>query len=284
MTPTEIQITVNGLKVNVWEDGQSNDRTLLLLHGGTGDAYHHWSASMPLLAHEFRVLAPDLPGFGKSDPLSNPTLAEFLIWIKEVLNARQVEQAVVVGNSHGGLIARLFAAANPTTVPALVLVNGGGVPDVPPALRFIERTPGLSNAFFYLFGRMGTGKGMIEKLFHNRSFVDEAFLTNMKTAAPSLARLMRTTVNSPMPNERNPLVPTLILWGTNDAFAPLSEGKAVRDSIPGSELVEIAECGHMPQLETPDVFVWQIETFLNKLSRPSSSRREGAKILRTPPS
>lgn len=284
MTPTETQLTLNGLKVNFWEDGQNNNRTLLLIHGGIGDAHLHWSAAIPLLAHEFRVIAPDLPGFGKSDPLPNPTTTDLLSWLRLLLDNRKIDQAVIVGNSHGGLIARLYAAGNPTAVPALILVNGGGVPDVPPALRFIERVPGLSQAFFYLFGRMGTGKGMVERLLHNRSFVDETFLATMKNAGPSLARHMRMTVSSPMPQERNPMVPTLILWGANDSFAPLSEGKAVRDSIPGSELVEIAECGHMPQLETPDVFVWQIETFLEKLSRPSSSKREAAKILRTPPS
>ena len=78
------------------------------------------------------------------------------------------------------------------------------------------------------------------------------------------------------------MVPTLILWGANDGFTPLAEGKAVKDSKPGAELVEIADCGHMPQLETPDVFAWQLETFLTKLSRPSTSKREGAKILRNP--
>jgi len=105
------------------------------------------------------------------------------------------------------------------------------------------------------------------------------FLKEVKSAAGGYARLMRMVVSSPMPKAQAPLVPTLILWGANDRVATLKEAEAIKASIPGAVLTEIADCGHMPQLETMDVFVWQINTFLEKLSRPTQPRRSGAKIL-----
>lgn len=278
MPLTEKAITLNGQTVNFWEDGQNHERTLLLVHGGIGDAHLHWSVAMPILAENFRVLAPDLPGFGKTALLPSMKTEVLMDWLGAFLKSQNCEQAVVVGNSFGGLIARLFAATHPAQVPAAVLVNGGGVPDVPGALRLIERIPGLSQALFYLFGRMATGPGMLKRLLHIQTMLNEDFQRNARAAGSGFAQTMRMLVGSPMPAQKNPIVPTLILWGANDGFAPLKEGKAVKNSIPGATFVEIAECGHMPQLETPDVFVWQINTFLEGLSRPARAQ-SGPRIL-----
>ncbi len=279
MTPVEKTAVINNLKVNFWEDGQGDARTILLVHGGLGDANLHWSVAIPLLAENFRVLAPDLPGFGKSDLLPSMKTDAILDWIEAFLKSQNVEQAVIIGDSFGSLIARLFAASHPTYVPAVVLLNGGGVPDVPGALRWIEKIPGASSLVFSLFGRMATSPGMLDRMISVKSVLTDEFREQVHRAGSSFAVIMRMLVNSPLPGAQAPLVPTLILWGTNDGFTPLEEGQAVKASIPGSTLVEIADCGHMPQIETPDVFVWQVETFLDKLSRPSQSTRQGPKIL-----
>ncbi len=279
MSLTEKIISVNGLKVNFWEDGQDNNRTILLIHGGLGDAHQHWSTAMPMLAENFHLLAPDLPGFGKSDSLPNMKLDKFMELIEAFLKSQDCEQAVVIGNSIGGQIARLFAASHPTQVPAVILVNGGGVPDVPGILRALEKIPGLSHLFFSLFRSMATSPGTLKRMLHTQELITDGFREKVRRAGGSYAGIMRMLVASPSPKAQNPLVPTLILWGANDEFAPVEEGKAIKSSIPGSSLIEITDCGHMPQLETPDVFTWQVETFLANLSRPASRSQQGPQIL-----
>jgi pimeloyl-ACP methyl ester carboxylesterase len=179
----------------------------------------------------------------------------------------------------GALLVRLFAAANPQYVPAVILVNGGGVPDLPPVFRILEKIPGVSQGIFYLFGKSATSPTTLQDMIHAKELLTPEFTEKAKNAASGYARLMRMFVSSPMPEARSPLVPTLILWGADDKVARLKDGEAVKASIPGATLTEIKDCGHMPQLETMDVFVWQVNTFLEKLSRPTQPNRKGAGML-----
>jgi pimeloyl-ACP methyl ester carboxylesterase len=282
MTSSEKIISVKGLKVNFWEDGQDNQRTLLLIHGGFGDAYSHWSVAMPMLSENYHILAPDLPGFGKSDLLPHMKTATLLDWIQAFLESQHCDQAVVIGNSFGGVVARLFAAGHPTEVPAVILVNGGAVSDVPGVLRLLEKIPGVSHLIFYLFSSNTTGSGMLNRMLHVKEVMTDDFRLKVRRARGGFVRTMRMLVSSPPPDAQTPLVPTLILWGANDGFTSLDEANAIKDSIAGSTLVEISECGHMPQLETPDVFIWQVDTFLTNLSRPAKGPQQGPQILSNP--
>jgi len=273
-------VQVDGLKVHYWEAGDPQGKALLLVHGGIGDAALHWDAVMPMLGENFRVLAPDLPGYGGSDSLPVMRTDVVLHWLKAFLDVMRVEQAVIVGNAFGGLIARLFAASSPQYVPAVILVNGGGVPDLPALLKLVQRIPALRTLVFSQFGKMATGKGMLKRMIHLETVLTDSFFQQAQLAAPAFAAMMQMLVSSGIPSTQTPLVPTLILWGVNDTFTPLHEGAAVKASIPGATLVEVSDCGHMPQLEAPDVFTWQVNTFLEKLARPPSSSRSGPKMLR----
>jgi pimeloyl-ACP methyl ester carboxylesterase len=284
MAPTEKTLTLNGLPVNYWEDGQENARSLLLIHGGIGDAAFHWKPVMPILAETFHVYAPDLPGFGKSAPLPQMSTDALLTWLNRFLQTLDVEQAVVVGNSLGALVARLFAAADPQAVPAVVLVNGGAVPSVPPVFSLLARIPLVSQLFFAQFGRMGTSPATLKRMIHAPEVLTDAFTNEVRAASGGYTRLMKMLFASPMPQKQTPLVPTLILWGADDQLTMVSDAEAIKASIPGAVLTTIAECGHMPQLETPDVFVWQVNTFLDNLSRPRQQSRSGPSMLSSSPS
>jgi pimeloyl-ACP methyl ester carboxylesterase len=282
MSVSDKTIQVNALNVHYWEAGEGNTRTLLLIHGGIGDAKLHWEAALPILGETFHVLAPDLPGFGGSELLPVMQTDVLLHWLKSFLATKAVEQAVVVGNSFGGLIARLLAAANPKQAPAVILVNGGGIPTMPGLLKVAQKIPGLSNVLFSFFGTMATGKRTLKGLVANKTLLTDTFYADSRKAAAGFANLMQMLVSSGLPDAQVPLVPTLIMWGVEDGFAPLKEGEKIKASIPGSTLTQIADCGHMPQLEAPDVFAWQVTTFLDDLTRPKTSKPGGPKALRNP--
>ncbi len=280
MTSQEKNILVDGLNVHYWEAGEDQVRVLLLIHGGVGDAKLHWEPVLPLLAETFHILAPDLPGFGGSEALPVNRTDTLLHWIKSFIDAHQLEQVVLVGNAFGALIVRLFAAANPKYAPAVILINGGGVPDLPVFFKLVEKIPGLSTIIFAQFGKMMTNPGALQRLIHIKPVLTENFYATARNASRPFSRMMQMLVSSGIPFERTPLVPTLILWGVEDTFTHPEEREAIKASIPGSVLTEIAGCGHMPQLETPDVFSWQITTFLDKLARPPSANKAGPKLLR----
>ena len=280
MNVQEKNILVNGLNVHYWEAGQGQARALLLIHGGVGDAKLHWEPVLPLLAETYHVLAPDLPGYGGSEMLPFNRTDVLLHWIKAFIDTLQLEQVVLVGNAFGALIVRLFAATNPKYVPAVILINGGGVPDLPVFFKVVQKIPGLSNIIFAQLGKMMTNPSALQRLVHIKPVLTDGFYADAKKAAYPFSRLMQLLVNSDLPSERIPLVPTLILWGVEDTFTPPGDREAIQASIPGAVLTEIADCGHMPQLETPDVFSWQITTFLEKLSRPTTATKGGPKPLR----
>ncbi len=270
------EVLLDGLKVSYLEAGEKQVKALLLLHGETGDARWHWGTAITILAENYHVLAPDLPGYGESRKLPHMRTEAMLHWIKTFMDAKGVEQAVVVGNSFGGLLARLFAAANPSYVPALVMVNGGGVPDVPPTLALLAKIPGL----FGILGRMSTSPKTLDRMIHIKTLLTPEFMETARAAASGFSGLMRMLLNSPLPKKNTPLMPTLILWGAEDKYATLEDAKGIQASVPGSHIVEIADCGHLPQLEAQDVFVWQINQFVANLTRPTRQNLSGPQILK----
>jgi 2-hydroxy-6-oxonona-2,4-dienedioate hydrolase len=280
MSTHEKDILVDGLNVHYWDKGDSQSPAILLIHGGLGDAKLHWEPVLPILAETFRVLAPDLPGFGNSEALPINRTDVLLHWVKSFIDAHQLEQVVLVGNAFGALIVRLFAAANPKYAPAVILINGGGVPELPAFFKVADKIPGLSTLIFAQFGKMMTNPSTLQRLIHIKSVLNDDFYADAKNASRPFSHMLQMMVRSGIPAERTPLVPTLILWGIEDTFTPPGDREAIKDSIPGAVLTEIADCGHMPQLETPDVFSWQITTFLKKLSRPQTAAKAGPKLLR----
>jgi pimeloyl-ACP methyl ester carboxylesterase len=155
---------------------------------------------------------------------------------------------------------------------------------VPPVFSALARIPLISQLFFAQFGRMGTSPATLKRMIHVPEVLTDSFTNEVRAASGGFARLMKMLFASPMPEKQAPIVPTLILWGADDQLTSVSDAEAIKASIPGAILTTIADCGHMPQLETPDVFVWQVNTFLDNLSRPTQPSRSGPTILSSPPS
>lgn len=279
MAIQEKTIAVNGLPVSYLEAGEANGRAVLLLHGEIGNASPHWREAMPELAEVYHVLAPNLPGYDGTAALPELSLSALVEWLRAFLNALELEQAVVVGGSVSALPARLFAAAYPQYTPAIILINGGAVPNTPPLLPIFARIPGISQLLFYLFGRSTVSRSSLEAMFFNKALLTDEFVQQAHACAPAFARLMHGLLVSPVPKERTPRVPTLLLWGAEDAMAPMDDAEALKKEIPGAKLSAVADCGHLPQIETTDVFVYQVNYFLGRLGRPPGSNLPGAGML-----
>ncbi len=264
MRMTDHTDTINGNMVHYWEAGNPEYPAVILVHGGIGDAKASWSEVIPDLSDEYHILAPDLPGFGGSSPLSsNIGIRDLTSWLADFMSVKDLEEVVMVGNSFGALLTRAFGTFHPEHCAGIVLMNGGVVPDVPAIGKLLFRMPVVGSLLLKIASSTANGKGSLNRMVHQKAVLTDEFVASAKANAGGFARLMGMTVSQPLPNNMIPTVPTLILWGTEDTV-PVSTGRKLQARIPEAQLNEIADCGHMPQLEAPDVFIWQLKGFLKK--------------------
>ncbi len=283
LTMRENVIEVDGLPVHYLEGGSRNGRALLLLAGGIGDACSDWLYVLPQLAENFHVFAPDLPGFSGSAALSEMTIPKLIHWLQAFLDALGQTEAVIVGHSLGAILARLFAAQKPEYVPALILTNGGTFPQVPSLVQKLLTLPLIGGITFELVGRIACGRKALDNLLYVHEALSDGLLHAWRSNALGFARLMRTMLLSPRAGKETPLVPTLLLWGANDSMMTMAHARRLQQEIPGSVLEPIADCGHLPPLEASEAFVFQVESFLNRLSNPTQPSLRGVGVLQLNP-
>jgi pimeloyl-ACP methyl ester carboxylesterase len=275
----EKMLTVNGRAVHVWQQNDQNGKAVILLHGGFGDAWTNWKEIIPVLAEEdYHVIAPDLPGYGQSAAMPDMRLGALIEWLQALMETLEVKHAVLIGHSFGSLLARLFAAAHPRHTPAVVLINGGVLPDVPATARLIARIPVLGPMLFKRISDNTATRPYTSEAAHVKEALSENFFANINLNRPGLAALMRGLTLSSVPKAHVPPVPVLLLWGEADTITPLNAAEYVKNEIAGSKLTTIADCGHFPHLEAPEVFTRQVVFYLSKLDR-GAERGPGAGML-----
>jgi pimeloyl-ACP methyl ester carboxylesterase len=257
-------LIVEGRPARVWRGGSGP--TLLLVHGGLGDAQLHWEAVWEGLADSFTVAAPDLPGFGGTAPLPVASFGAFAEWLDSLMETLGFPRAVIVGNSFGGGVARLYAAAHPRRVVRLILVNGGRLPRVPSIVLKLMSIPRLSNWMFERMRRQSFSRAGLKRLIGNERLLTPEFLARTQAASAGFVAAMRQAAFAALPIEQTPGCPTLVLWGEWDRRAPLSKGRALAKEIPGAKFQPIPGAGHLPQLEQPTWFLSLVRDFAQKRS------------------
>jgi pimeloyl-ACP methyl ester carboxylesterase len=269
MPISENQIDVAGKTVHYYEAGVPGRKCLLLLHGHLGDAWMHWSEAMNQLSEDYYLVAPDLPGYGVSDPLPTISGEALVAWAIALLDALGLYDAVAVGNSFGGgLTARLLGAYHPERIPAVVLVNGGTIPSVPGCAKIIAATPGVGGFFYKRLAGSTVSRSNLDTLFGDDALLTDEIVGRVQAQRDALAGLMRGLTTMPKPEKRFPPVPVLLLWGQEDSITPRIIAEGLNEHIPGSKLELISDVRHVPHIEVPEVFAWQVTQFLTQISRP----------------
>jgi pimeloyl-ACP methyl ester carboxylesterase len=246
-------ITFSGQKIHFWGGGQGVP--LLLLHSAWGDAEMCWRGVWDELSRYFTVIAPDLPGFGGSSPLSGPSLRAIAKALKELLDTLDIGPAVIVGNSFGGAVARQFAADFPDATSRVILVNGGLMPYMPLLMRKFLMSPSLNRRVRQIMSHFSHSPQALKKSFFAPDKLPPAFFDQIYKKTPLYSGVVFDTfmnMSRPLPV---PHAPTFLVWGAQDGLSPLKQAKALQKKIPGSLLISIDGAGHMPQLERPKEFV-----------------------------
>jgi 2-hydroxy-6-oxonona-2,4-dienedioate hydrolase len=260
-TPKEI--TIYGQKIHYIEAG-SGATNVILLHG-LGGSSQVWQFNIGPLAEKYHVFVPDQIGFGKSDkPFVNYRIRTYVDFLDQFYKQLKIERATLVGNSMGGWIAAIYAAAYPERVDKLVLADAGGYA---PPKDFDTR------AFFALNPTTREGmKVLSARVFYNKAFLSDAAIDQAMAArlAAGDGFTIKSITESIIRGEDflDDLVktikhPTLIVWGREDGLIPLSEGERFHKDITGSTMIVFDHCGHVPNIEKAGEFNAAVIKFLS---------------------
>jgi 2-hydroxy-6-oxonona-2,4-dienedioate hydrolase len=259
---------VNGYTIRYLDygvpDGKTNSEVLILLHG-LGASAERWSRVIPTLSRYYRVIIPDIIGFGYSDkPAVEYTMDFFIdIFFKVFLDNLGVSKASIIGSSFGGHVATEFAIRFNGMVEKLVLVSPAGMmkTSTPTLDRYIMvALYPVYEHVYEAFSEMAydSDEAVNEEIVMD--FVNRMRLTNAKYAFMSTVLGIRY---APKLKGRlyNIIAPTLLVWGDNDRMIPLQYAREYEE-IPKSKLVVIKNCGHTPYVERPITFNKVILRFL----------------------
>lgn len=243
------------VEVTVSERGQGSP--FLLLHGGGGPLTMSAFADL-LAAQPAHVITPTHPGFAgapRPDALNSVRgLAELYV---RLLDALELQNVTVVGNSIGGWIAAEMALLETARTSGFVLVDAVGI-EVPanPVVDFFSLTPRQVAEHSYhdpdTFGIDPTRlpPAALQAMAGNRATLTVYAGTSMND--PSLAHRLQGATR-----------PTLVLWGDADRIANADYGRAFAAAIPGARFQLLEKTGHLPQIETPAQLLDAIQEFVH---------------------
>jgi pimeloyl-ACP methyl ester carboxylesterase len=251
-----VLIRLGGLDTYYTDEGSGEP--VVLLHGW-GASSQSFAGLCSELAKTFRVLTPDLAGFGWSQPPPEAWGSEeYARHVRRWLAAVGVEAAAFVGHSFGGRIAIRLASGQPGLVSRLALVAGAGLrPRRGPRHHARVAATKLVKWLFSLPGWGETGRRLIAKRLERTGSRDYRAAGRMR---PTLVRVVNEDLTGLLPAIQ---APTLILWGDRDREVPKSAMEIMHAKIAHSRLVVIEGAGHFPFLDVPEEFGRTLTAFLS---------------------
>ena len=250
-------VLVEGRPCRYWAGGPVDAPPLLLLHGGLGDAALHWHRNFADLSRDFRLFAPTLPAFGQTAALPRPSYRAYRDWVAAFCAAVEVDgDLIVVGNSMGAALARLFAAAEPERVARLVLVDGGRPVKAHRALRLLARAPPARVLTRQVLGAFAASERALGRYVADPARLTLAMRAAMRRGVRAYLHLQSRMLDEPPlpPAALQPRCPVLVIWGAQDGLASPRRGSLVAAEVGAQAFVVIAGAGHMPMFEQPEEF------------------------------
>jgi len=232
---------------------------VILLHGMLGDL-SNWTTTVDALSsHGYRVLAPTIPVYAL--PLGETSVPDLAKFVRSFVQAMDLDQAVLAGNSLGGHIALLYALKYAHDVAALVLSGSSGIYEATLGTTTMRRQDRD-------FIRERTEMTFYDPAHATEELVDEMLeIVNDRPRALRLIKIARSADEETVTEQLGSLpMPTLLIWGSNDVITPPDVAEEFRDRMPNARLHFIDECGHAPMIEHPDRFNQLTLEFLNALA------------------
>lgn len=267
-TGNDIDINLNGITV-CYDDIGTGMIPIIFIHGFPFDK-SSWQPQIEFLKKTQRVIAYDIRGFGKSTAGSvKTTISLFADDLIKLMDALQINKAVVCGLSMGGYILLNAVTHYPERFAAIILSDTQCIADSDEAKKKRYKTIDQIEAG----GLNDFAEAFIKNIFCQESLKNNTELiqkikniiisTLPETITGTLSALAQRPEMCSSLNEIS--IPALILCGKEDIVTPLAQAESLHSSIPNSELYCIDKAGHMSNLEQPDRFNLHLAVFISGL-------------------
>jgi abhydrolase domain-containing protein 6 len=256
-----------------------------MLHGFGGDKLN-WVRYARYLTPHYRVIIPDLPGFGESDrhPHLVYSTRNQAAWLEALLDALAIPQAHVAGNSMGGHIATHFAVRAPQRVATLLLFAPAGTEGAGPPWDEAKIEPGhhpvkihciedFDRLMRWAFVKPPRLIGPMRRYFAMQAVANQPF--NKKIFGDITVRGAGNELVEPMLSSMR--TPALVVWGDTDRMLDCGQARVYQALMPDAQVIVLAQCGHLPMTEQPRKAARASLEFLQSVRRRSAGAtgREG---------
>jgi pimeloyl-ACP methyl ester carboxylesterase len=257
---TEHTLEVAGSPLNLLKGGSGE--ALLVLHGAGGNP--GWLPYHQKLATQFTVYAPSHPGYGQSGrPDWITTINDMAHFYRQLIEELGLAPVHLMGFSMGGWLAAEIAAMCPAYLKRLVLVDAAGIkPEVGEIAEILMVSQDVAKKLrFYDPTQVPDYDTLV-----NRQLTPEEEATQWRNREMTSRLCWKPYFHNPkLPAYlRGVKVPTLVVWGREDAIIPLNCGELYRRALVNSTLQVIDRCGHSPALEKPQEFLAAVQSFLSQ--------------------
>ena len=239
-----METTINGVKTNYQVFGEG--MPFLILHGW-GSASDRWIKEAEIISEKsFKVIIPDLPGFGKSDKLERPwTINDYVKWFEEFTKTLNIENFYLLGYSFGGALASKIAVKYPQRVQRLFLIAAAVIRKKTTQKNFFSKISKFIKLFYFLpyysFFRKAVYKFIIRKsdYVYIEGIIKQTYLN-----------IIAEDVSFNLPFIR---VPTIIIWGDKDQSVPIEDAYLIKEKVKNSKLVVIPGADHKMHKQLPEI-------------------------------
>jgi pimeloyl-ACP methyl ester carboxylesterase len=266
--------SIMGRRVTYWEGNPNLPRILILLHGFRGD--HEGLAAMAGHLNGYRLILPDLPGYGESEPLETQhTIKGYVTWLDEFIATLDPDCFVVVGHSYSGSIALIHAAEGAHKPASTISVS-------PATAR--RGPPGWITTWYYQIGRL-LSEPWRKRWLTSRAVDRVAGWLLLRTAKGEVrkdiiehrAKVLPTLISHVITEQYMSLldielelyagvikIPVLVIAGAKDMIVPLNRLRRLVTLIPLGAIETMYDQGHLAPLERPAETAGIIERFLDR--------------------
>lgn len=259
---------IHGRELAYLEAGAGEGKPVLLLVHGMAASSRTWREMIPRLERRFHVIAPDLPGHGRSSlEFDDYSLGAMASALRDLLVVKGIKRCTIIGQSLGGGVALQFVYQYPDYCERIVLIGSGGLGK---EVSWILRLLAVPGAGLLLSGAAAppivNAGNSARRFFLERGIradaMDESWAAFESLGRPGHRRAFFKTLRAVVDNKGQAVsaanrfrlagqLPVQLIWGDRDPIIPVSHGHATHDAIPGSRLAIVPRTGHYPHVEDP---------------------------------
>lgn len=249
-----MQVIIDGLLTEYNQYGMGNSPTVLILHGW-GDDSRSWHNFATKLAESYRVLVPDLPGFGGTQAPPSPwSLTEYAQFVRTFTDKLSVQPSLIIGHSNGGAIAIHALATERLCADKLVLLASAGIRDNAKGKKRLLKLIARTGKAVTLVLPSGTTRRLKQRFYGSIG-------SDLLVAEHMQETFKRVVGQDVQADAANLKLPVFLIYGEADAATPVLYGQQFHELITGSILEVLPGVGHFVHLEAPDKVIEALRTF-----------------------